>query len=277
MRAAAIAAPGRTATTEVPIPRPQQNEVLIRVEGCGICGSSLPLWQGRDWFSYPVEAGAPGHEVWGVTSAGTRVAVLSQHGFAEWDVARESDVVELPDALDGIPFPGEALACAVNVVGRARLRRGGRVAVVGMGFLGTTCARLCALQGAEVTEIARGAPSEGAFEVVIEAAGTQGALDRAAALVAERGRLVIAGFHQDGPRTIDLQSWNWRGIDVVNAHERDPRVYVEAMRRAVDLAARGELDVAALVTNRFGLDELERAFTFASERPAGFLKAVVCP
>ncbi len=36
-----------------------------------------------------------------------------------------------------------------------------------------------------------------------------------------RGRMVIAGFHQDGPRTADIQLWNWRGIDIVNAHERD--------------------------------------------------------
>jgi threonine dehydrogenase-like Zn-dependent dehydrogenase len=277
MRAAAIAAPGRVQVVETRIPRPTRGEVLIRVEGCGVCGSSLPLWQGRDWFSYPLEPGAPGHEAWGVTAADRRVTVLSQHGYAEWDVARESDVVELPEALDGVPFPGEALACAVNVFERARIRRGLRVAVVGMGFLGTTCARLCELRGAEVTEIYRGAEADGPFERVIEAAGTQAALDTAAALVAERGVLVIAGFHQDGRRTIDLQSWNWRGIDVVNAHERDARVYVRGIRKAVELAARGELDVGALVTHRLGFDDLDSAFTLATERPDGFLKAVVCP
>ena len=30
-----------------------------------------------------------------------------------------------------------------------------------------------------------------------------------------------------------MQLWNWRGLDVVNAHERDPRVYVDGMRAAV--------------------------------------------
>ena len=47
-----------------------------------------------------------------------------------------------------------------------------------------------------------------------------------------RGRLVIAGFHQDGPRTVDLQLWNWRGIDVVNAHERAPAVALDGIRQA---------------------------------------------
>jgi threonine dehydrogenase-like Zn-dependent dehydrogenase len=277
MRAATIAAPGRVETLETSIPRPGPDEVLIRVEGCGVCGSSLPLWEGRPWFSYPLEPGAPGHEAWGLTSDDRRVAILSQRGFAEWDVACEADVVELPDELDGLPFPGEALACAVNVVARARIGRGSRVAVVGLGFLGTTCARLCELRGAAVTEVRRDTQPEGSFECVIEAAGTQSALDTAASLVAERGVLVIAGFHQDGPRTIDLQSWNWRGFDVVNAHERDPRAYIRGLREAVGLAARRELDISSLVTHRLDLVDLGGAFTLAAERPAGFLKAVVCP
>ena len=31
-----------------------------------------------------------------------------------------------------------------------------------------------------------------------------------------------------------MQLWNWRGLDVINAHERDPKVYVQGMREAVD-------------------------------------------
>jgi threonine dehydrogenase-like Zn-dependent dehydrogenase len=113
---------------------------------------------------------------------------------------------------------------------------------------------------------------DGPFERVIEAAGTQEALDRASALVAERGVIVIAGYHQDGPRTVDMQSWNWRGIDVVNAHERDPLVYVDAMREGI-----GAVDVAPLLTHRFDLDELGAAFEAARTRPPGFVKAWVAP
>jgi threonine dehydrogenase-like Zn-dependent dehydrogenase len=254
-------------------PEPGPGEVRIRVEGCGVCGSSLPVWEGRDWFSYPLEPGAPGHEVWGRTDDGRRVAALCFNGFAEFDVAAADTVVELPEELDGVPFPGEALACAVNVVGRAAPPVGARVAVVGMGFLGTAVARLLG----DVTEIRRGTETGGGFDVVIEATGTQGGLDTASRLVAEGGRLVIAGFHQDGPRTIDLQSWNWRRLDVINAHERDARRYVEALREAVRLAADGLLDVDALVTHRLPLSELERAFELATTRPPGFVKAVVCP
>jgi threonine dehydrogenase-like Zn-dependent dehydrogenase len=252
---------------------PPEGEVLIRVEGCGVCGSSLPVWEGRPWFAYPLPPGAPGHEVWGHTDDGRRVAALCFNGFAEWDVADARTVVELPAELDGLPFPGEALACAVNVARRARVRDGDRVAVVGMGFLGTCVARLLG----DVVEVRRDTAVDGEFDVVVEAAGTQEALDTASRLVAPGGRLVVAGFHQDGPRTVDMQSWNWRGIDVINAHERDAAVVVDAMREAARLAVDGALDVERLVTHVLPLSRLAEAFELAATRPHGFLKAVVCP
>ena len=70
-------------------------------------------------------------------------------------------------------------------------------------------------------------------DVAIEAVGAQWPLDLAAELTAVRGRLVIAGYHQDGPRQVSMQSWNWKGLDVINAHERDPQVYVAGMEEAV--------------------------------------------
>jgi NADPH2:quinone reductase len=277
MRAAVLAGPRSTETRDIAVPQPGPGEVLVHVEGCGVCGSSLPVWEGRPWFEYPGEPGSPGHEVWGRTADGRRVTGLSGRGFAEVDVLREDELVELPSSLDGVPFPGEALGCAVNVVQRADVRAGQALAVVGMGFLGTAVARLCELRGARVTPVTRHDEPAGEFERVIEAAGTQGALDTASRLAATGGVLVVAGFHQDGPRTVDLQSWNWRGLDVVNAHERDPGRRVEGIREAVRLAAAGELDVASLVTHTFFLERLDDAFAAASERRPGFLKAVVCP
>jgi threonine dehydrogenase-like Zn-dependent dehydrogenase len=277
MRAAVLTAPATAEVREWPVPRPQPGETLVHVEGCGLCGSSLPLWQGRPWFAYPAEPGAPGHEIWGRTEDGRRVTGISYHGFAETDVLREDELVELPDTLDDVPVPGEALGCAVNVVRRADVRAGHEVAIVGMGFLGTAIAHVCARRGARVMPVRRDDDPSGEFERVIEAAGTQEALDTASRLIATGGRLVIAGFHQDGLRTVDMQRWNWRGIDVVNAHDRDPRRSVEGIREAVRLAAAGELDVAALVTHSFRLEELDAAFAAASERQTGFLKAVVCP
>ena len=112
---------------------------------------------------------------------------------------------------------------------------------------------------------------------VIEAVGKQWPLDLAAELTRERGRLIIAGYHQDGPRQVNMQLWNWRGIDVINAHERDPRAYAEGVREAVDAVASGRLDPTLLYTHTYRLDQLDEALNATRDRPDGFLKALVVP
>ena len=76
--------------------------MLIQLEGCGVCASSLPVWEGRPWFEYPRPPGNPGHEGWGRVIArgkavervalGDRVAFLSDRAFAEYDTAPASSV-----------------------------------------------------------------------------------------------------------------------------------------------------------------------------------------
>jgi threonine dehydrogenase-like Zn-dependent dehydrogenase len=112
---------------------------------------------------------------------------------------------------------------------------------------------------------------------VIEAVGKQWPLDLAAELTREGGRLIIAGYHQDGPRQVNMQLWNWRGFDVVNAHERDPHVSVRGMREAVEAIESGVIDPEMLVTHRFPLDRLREALDATRDRPGNFVKAVVVP
>jgi NADPH:quinone reductase len=313
MRAAVLRGGGEADVVCVAAPEPGPGEVRVRLEGCGVCGSDLPLWQGRPWFDYPRPPGASGHEGWGWVDTvgpgvaglerGMRVTGLMYHAYAERDLAAAEHLVGLPPKLDGEPVPGEALGCAVNVVRRSGIEAGQSVAVVGVGFLGALVTQLAARAGARVLGIARSpwgrhvAITMGADEalradaeavgrvheltggelcdVVVEAAGAQATLDLAGAIVRVRGRLVIAGFHQDGPRQVDLQSWNWRGLDVVNAHERDPAVYVEGIRRAVGALADGTLDPSPLYTHRMALDDVGHALRLAAERAPGFSKALV--
>jgi threonine dehydrogenase-like Zn-dependent dehydrogenase len=247
---------------------------------------------------------ALGDDVAGL-AIGQRVAALSYHAFAEYDIAAADAVVPLPASLDGRAVPGEPLGCAFNIFARSGIEAGQTVAIVGVGFLGALLTRLAANAGARVIGISRrpfaldlarhyGADAvvpmddhqrvidrvkdltggEGC-ERVIEAVGTQWPLDLAGELTRERGRLIIAGFHQDGPRSVNMFLWNWRGLDVVNAHERDPRVYVDGIRRAVAALADGSIDCAPLLTHEYSLDQLDAAFTATRDRPDGFVKAVV--
>lgn len=317
MRAAIIASPLTVEVRHADMPTLKSGEIRVRVQGCGVCGSSIPVWQGRSWFHYPLEAGAPGHEGWGVVdevaddvtpfSPGTRVAFLSDHAYAEYDVAPVEKAVLLPDALGSFPFPAEPLGCAMNVLERCQLLAGQSVAIVGIGFLGAVLTALAARAGAVVVALSRrkfvldlakflGArdvitlddthsalqcalrcnKGEG-YDCVIEAVGSQEMLDLATELTRERGRLVIAGYHQDGLRQVNMQLWNWRGLDVISAHERDHRVYVRGMQRAIDAVLNGTLDPRPLFTHRYPLEELSYAFCDANSRPDGFLKALVMP
>jgi threonine dehydrogenase-like Zn-dependent dehydrogenase len=82
------------------------------------------------------------------------------------------------------------------------------------------------------------------------------------------------GYHQE-PRQVNMQLWNWRGLDVINAHERDPALYLSGLKRAVAAVCEGKLRPWALFTHDFSLTELDHALATVQQRPEGFLKALV--
>jgi threonine dehydrogenase-like Zn-dependent dehydrogenase len=317
MQAAVLAGPGEIRVDDVERPEPGPGQVRVRLEGCGVCASNLTPWEGPEWMQYPTEAGSLGHEGWGIVDAvgdgagglsvGDRVAALSYKSYAQYDIAEADAVVRLPESLAGRPFPGEPLGCAMNIFRRSDIQPGQTVAIVGIGFLGAILTRLATDAGARVIAISRRpfsldiARRFGAAETipmgdhnqiiervkeltagtfcdrVIEAVGKQWPLDLASELVRERGKLIVAGYHQDGPRQVNMWLWNWRGIDVINAHERDPAAYMEGIREAVDAVASGRLDPSPLYTHVYPLERLDEALNATRDRPDGFLKALVTP
>ena len=69
MHTAVIVAPRTVELRRESAPEPRAKEVRVHLEGTGVCASSLPVWQGRPWFTYPLDPGAPGHEAWGTIDA----------------------------------------------------------------------------------------------------------------------------------------------------------------------------------------------------------------
>jgi len=318
MVAAQLVEPRRFELCQVPRPEPGPGQVRVQLEGCGVCASSLPVWSGRPWFSYPLAPGRLGHEGWGRVEAlgrdvsgallGRRVATVSDRSFAEFDVVPADDLVELGGSQPALA-PLEPFGCLFNVLDRAGLdalvrEREAVVAVVGLGFIGLGIARLAARTGAHVIalsgnaaarELAAGFGAEvidasDRFQAreavrdltggrgcacVMECTGFQAPLDLAGDLVAEAGRLVIAGYHQDGLRTVDLQQWNWKGIDVVNAHERSRERILGGMRTAARALAEDPAWTDLFITHRFPLRGIGAALEHASERPCGYVKGAV--
>lgn len=315
MIAAVLDKPQTFTLYQTPIPNIQDNEIKIRVEGCGICASSIPVWEGREWFQYPLEPGSPGHEGWGIVEAtgdkindiqvGDRVAFLSYHAYAEYDVAKEGSFVKLPQQLGNMPFPGEPLGCAMNIFNRSDISRGDTVAIIGIGFLGALLCQLAKQKGAKVIAISRRgysldfAKQYGADEIipltstwevankigeitggafcnrVIEATGKQEAIDIATEIIGEYGKLIIAGYHQDGLRQVNMQKWNWKAIDVINAHERNASKYLTGMQSAVDAVIGGIVDPHLLYTDILPLDAISKGFELTKKRPDGFMKALI--
>lgn len=312
MLAAQVRAPRQFELVQQPRPVPGDGEVLVRVLACGVCGSDQNAWQGVVGAEYPLAPGLPGHEVWGEVAevsgnsqlrTGQPVTGLVQNGFAQFAVAREDELLTVPRERFGTrPLLGEPLACAANLVRRAGVQPGSRTAVVGFGYLAALAMRLLHPVGAgdwivvsrrsDSRELARRMGASDAYDfgevpadlwdtfpVVIEAAGVQQTLDIATWLTAYGGRLVIAGYHADGARTVNLQSWNWKGIDVINAHERQPRMYLRGLREALDIVERHGLaeELQALTTHQWPLARTAEALATAERRPPGFVKGVVLP
>jgi D-arabinose 1-dehydrogenase-like Zn-dependent alcohol dehydrogenase len=156
MVAAQLVEPRRFELCRIPRPDPGPGQVRIQLEGCGVCASSLPVWSGRPWFSYPLAPGRLGHEGWGRVESlgsdvpgdllGKRVATVSDRSFAEFDVVDTADLVALPEPQP-VLAPLEPFGCLFNVYDRAGIealaaRPGAIVAVVGLGFVGLGFTRL---------------------------------------------------------------------------------------------------------------------------------------
>ncbi len=313
MRISEVVAPRRSRLAEVPVPTPGVNEVLVRVRACGVCGSEFPAWAdpgepplrlGHEVSGEVVAAGDGVREL----RVGDPVSGLLRPGFAEYVVGPAEAVVPVPP---GMGFEdaalGEPIACAVSGALRTDVGLGKTVAVLGLGFMGLLTLQLLRIRGAfrilavdtrpETEARARrlGAdeffrPGElppeflltdgsgaGGVDVVAECSGSGSALDLAVRMLKRHSILSVVGYHQGGSRTVDFRMLNWKAADIVNAHEKRADVRARCLRIGLDLAAAGSLELGSLVTHRYTLDEVDRAYEEYETKPTGYVKGVVLP
>lgn len=169
---------------DVVIPELGENEVLMRVLYCGICGSDIHVYNGKHPTArLPVPMG---HEMVGVVerihsqlplsfSLGDRVSIhgascgrcdlclsgaanqclkrgvptQTTAGAAQYMVGHVDYVVPIPPGISDVAAALlEPFACAVRTTERARIRPGDSVCVIGGGTIGLACGMLAKLHGA---------------------------------------------------------------------------------------------------------------------------------
>ncbi|MEO1202113.1 MAG: zinc-binding dehydrogenase [Pseudomonadota bacterium] len=292
------------------VPAPQADEFLIRTTACGVCGGDVHVYRTRDALATPELL--LGHEGAGIIVAkgdeasgfeiGDRITAIGG-AYADFFVARASDLVKLPDAVNAVHALGEPIACCVHAGDRFGMQPGASVAVVGCGFMGLVCLQIAKLQGAgEIVAIDPVAyrremagqlgaartlhpddirvddPWTGEFDLVIEAAGGQAALDLCGDLVAHHGRIVLIGYHEsnDGMRDVNMKLWNFKAIDVVNGHVRRHDEKRAAMEKGIRWLAEGKLVTEPLV-RQYALENVDQAFRDFEANDDGLFKAVLIP
>ena len=202
------------------------------------------------------------------------------------------------DAADEDLMVTEPLAVVVRAVGRGQVRAGETAAVVGAGTLGLLAVQVLRARGARVllvsrtarrfalgTElgahavhavadgpldhVARAVSGREGVDCVIETAGSAEAVNHALALVRPGGRIVLTGLPHD-VTPVRFFSVVRREVMIVGS-----MIYQDEFGEAMRLVAAGQVRTRPLITHRFALDQIDRAF--AAHREPESIKVALIP
>lgn len=313
MRALVLGDDGVTLQSDRPDPVPADGEVLVRVLRAGICETDLQLIRGYKGFRgvlghefVGVALGGPlqGQRVVGEINCScwrcatcragraghcphrTVIGILGHDGaFADLVAVPERNLHAVPDAVDtDRAVFTEPLAAAWQIPAQVTVHRSDRVVVLGDGRLGNLCAQVLAGLSDHVVAVGRhasklsllqargirtallGEHDEAAgADVVVDCTGAASGVETALAMVRPRGTIVLKTTIA-GTQELSLAPVVVDEVTIVGSR-------CGPFDRALDALARGEVDVASLVSDRFALSDGVRALARAGE--PGVLKVVL--
>jgi len=299
----------------VDAPEPTGPGRLVEVVASGICGSDLHLLErgplpvtlghelaGRleDGTVVAADPGLPcgtcdqcragaGHRC--RTGTERLLGLSLDGGMAERVLVGEPGLVPLPAGLavtDACLV--EPLAVAVHGLRLADAGPPTRLAVVGGGTIGL--AAVAAARGAGVTEVGLAARhdhqraagerlgasvvEDGEYDVVVEAAGTDAALEQAAALCRPGGLVLFLSTHWSPvaipgiPALMKELAFRWSYTYGSHGDGRDLDDAAALLAAAPEIAS-------TLITHRFPLEDAAAAFQVAADRAGGAIKVVLEP
>lgn len=295
----------------VEVDEPQGDGVVMDVVSSSICGTDVGfVHMGAGGFTYGHEfagivdgvayAVEPTQWCGGCAQCGSgftqrctgdhaNLGIFTDGGLADRVLVRPEQLIALPTGLDvADACLVEPAAVAWHGVRVAAIRPGERVVVVGGGSIGLLAAAAVLHEGhsvdvdcrhphqrAAAEAIGAGAPV-GAYDVVIDAAGSETALARAADLAAPGARVILLGVYHGllpAPGALTLvKELSWIGAMAYGRHDG----VREVDEAAALLAARPDV-VRAVITHRFPLDDVSEALRVAADRASGAIKVVLEP
>jgi L-iditol 2-dehydrogenase len=212
--------------------------------------------------------------------------------LAEYVVVRADLAFDLPDAVsDDDAALLEPLSVGIWATGKAQITAGSSVLIAGAGPIGLVAAQVARARGATtiaVTDIApdrlEAALRNGAtlaldarseagpgqdFDAFLDCSGAPSAISAGIAALARAGRAVLVGMGP-GEVTLPLGRLQQRELTVTGTFR-----YANTWPAAIQLAASGAVDLAGLVTDRFGLAQVEQALR--STTVPGTIKPIIEP
>jgi L-iditol 2-dehydrogenase len=119
------------------------------------------------------------------------------------------------------------------------------------------------------TKIAELTDGEGT-DVVIDCSGTKSGLQITPSLVRSGGTIVMVGMPSEDIVGLDITKLIWKEVNLSGSFRYDNCYPI-----AINALSRGLIDVDALITHEFSLEELAKAFKFVIEHNTEVVKAIV--
>ncbi len=113
------------------------------------------------------------------------------------------------------------------------------------------------------------------LNTVVEFTGTPGGLTLAGNMVCAHGNLGIAGFHNDGLRTLDLKLWGMKAMTMINCHERRIEYEATLCKRALDLISQGKWQFTGVTNHIYAMDEFDKGNYEMKAYTNNFIKGAV--
>jgi threonine dehydrogenase-like Zn-dependent dehydrogenase len=117
---------------------------------------------------------------------------------------------------------------------------------------------------------------EGQYDLVVECAGTEKAVNRAVRLCRPKGKILILGTHWNGLLLQQIPAM-MKEITIVSSFMYAANGTVRDFDIAAALLSRHPEVAKALISHRFPLAEVKQAFAIARDRKAGAIKVVLEP